>query len=92
MELILNDIRHIIAITRERVARSVNHELTVAYWQIGQRIVEEEQQGKERAKYKTFLLTKLSEVLVTDLSQVKNLVNRIFLQIYKKSSKQDIDF
>ena len=30
MELILNDIRHIIATTRERVARSINHELTIA--------------------------------------------------------------
>lgn len=33
------------------------------YWQIGQRIVEEEQQGKERAEYGEHLIEKLSEQL-----------------------------
>jgi hypothetical protein len=40
MEQILKDIRHIIEEARQRIARSINHEKTVAYWQIGQRIVE----------------------------------------------------
>jgi hypothetical protein len=39
---ILSDIRLIIEETRNRVARSINHERTIAYWLIGQRIVEEE--------------------------------------------------
>ena len=51
MEKILLDIRHIIEETRNRVARSINHERTLAYWHIGRRIVEEEQGGLERAKY-----------------------------------------
>ena len=45
MQHLLDDIRGIIAQARERVARSVNHELTVAYWYIGKRLVEEEQVG-----------------------------------------------
>lgn len=60
MELLLHDIRHIIAQARERVARSVNHELTVAYWHIGKRLIEEEQGGKERADYGKKLVAELS--------------------------------
>lgn len=51
MQALLNDIRHIIAQARERAVRSVNHELTVAYWQIGRLLIEDEQKGKERAGY-----------------------------------------
>lgn len=64
MEQILSDIRNIIENTRNRVARSINNERTLAYWQIGQRIVEEEQGGKQKAGYGKYLLKNLSEVLV----------------------------
>jgi DUF1016 N-terminal domain len=60
MEPVLNDIRQVIAEARERVARSVNHTLTVAYWHIGKRLIEEEQGGKERAAYGKRLVTDLS--------------------------------
>lgn len=66
MQTLLNDIRHIIAQARERAVRSVNHELTLMYWQIGQVIVEEEQQGAERAGYKEYLLKNLSAQLVSE--------------------------
>ena len=42
MEQILSDIRHIIEEAGNRVARSINHERTLSYWQVGKRIVEEE--------------------------------------------------
>jgi DUF1016 N-terminal domain len=57
---ILSDIRLIIEETRNRVARSINHERTTAYWLIGQRIVEEEQHGNERAAYGKQLMKELS--------------------------------
>ena len=60
MQVILEDIRNIIAQSRERVARSVNHERSVAYWQIGRRLVEDEQEGKERAAYGKKLVQDLS--------------------------------
>jgi predicted nuclease of restriction endonuclease-like (RecB) superfamily len=66
MQTLLNDIRHIIAQARERAVRSVNHELTVAYWHIGQRLVEEEQQGKERAEYGKRLVEDLSAHLTAE--------------------------
>jgi hypothetical protein len=63
MEQILTDIRHIIEEARQRIARSINHEKTVAYWQIGRRIVVEEQEGQERAAYGKQLIPKLAEHL-----------------------------
>jgi hypothetical protein len=63
MQSFLSDIREIIASARLQAARSVNHALTVMYWHIGQRIVVEEQAGKERADYKAYLLKNLSAVL-----------------------------
>jgi predicted nuclease of restriction endonuclease-like (RecB) superfamily len=65
MEQILSDIRQIIEDTRNRVARSINHERTVAYWHIGRRIVEEEQDGLVRAQYGK----KLIPILATQLSK-----------------------
>ena len=69
MNLVLDDIRKIIAQARERAVRSVNHELTLMYWQIGQIIVEEEQNGASRAGYKAYLLKNLSEQLVAEFGQ-----------------------
>jgi predicted nuclease of restriction endonuclease-like (RecB) superfamily len=66
MQHLLDDIRGIIAQARERVARSVNHELTVTYWHIGRRLVEEEQGGKERADYGKRLVAELAAHLTED--------------------------
>ena len=41
----------------------IRHALVEAYWQIGKRIVEEEQQGQENAVYGDHLLVQLSEDL-----------------------------
>jgi len=48
---------------REDVRRSVNSEMVKAYWLIGRDLVEEEQQGKARADYGTYLIGWLSEQL-----------------------------
>jgi hypothetical protein len=66
MEQILFDIRHIIEEARGRVARSINHERTMTYWRIGERIFIEEQDSKQRADYGKYLLKNLSEVLVNE--------------------------
>lgn len=63
IEQILSDIRDIIKDAQNRVARSINHERTIAYWHIGRRIVEEEQEGAERAKYKEYLIKTLAITL-----------------------------
>lgn len=60
---IIIDIKTIILNAKERAIRSVDHERTMMYWQIGQRIFEEEQQGKDRADYGNYLTKFLAEQL-----------------------------
>lgn len=53
---LLEEARHV-------AARSVNAVLTATYWEVGRRIVEFEQKGKERAGYGEELLDRLSKDL-----------------------------
>ena len=53
-------IADIIAQARRQSYRAVNSAMVEAYWQIGRMIVEEEQQGKERAEYGAFLIKNLA--------------------------------
>ena len=52
-------------IARRTVASSVNALMTASYWEIGRRIVEAEQRGKQRAGYGEQLI----ERLASDLTQ-----------------------
>ena len=45
---------------RRAAARSVNAVMTAAYWRIGQRLVEVEQGGADRAEYGAQLISRLS--------------------------------
>ena len=56
-------IRGIIDQARNHAARSVDQARVLMYWNIGKRIFEKEQQGKERADYGSFLLETLSKNL-----------------------------
>ena len=49
------DIRNIINDGRYSAARSVDTHRVMTYWRIGERILLEEQRGKERAEYGTYL-------------------------------------
>ncbi|MFH7018685.1 YhcG family protein [Flavobacterium sp. FlaQc-47] len=60
---IIPDIKAIIASSRENAIKAVDSERTKMYWTIGKRIFEEEQQGKERADYGTYLIKYLAEEL-----------------------------
>ena len=55
------DVRTIINDARQHAVRSVDFCRVRMYWQIGQRIFEEEQQGKARADYGTFLIENLAK-------------------------------
>ncbi len=58
------DIVALLEAARRTAARSVNALMTSSYWEIGRRIVEFEQSGKERADYGETLLARLA----TDLN------------------------
>jgi len=54
---------------RQNVAQTINNTMATAYFEIGRMIVEEEQQGKERAEYGKHILNELSEKLVTEFGK-----------------------
>jgi predicted nuclease of restriction endonuclease-like (RecB) superfamily len=66
MDALYQDIRQIIETSRSNAVRSVDFCRVQMYWQLGRRIFEEEQQGKERADYGTYLTRELSKQLVPE--------------------------
>lgn len=62
----LSEIKRIIQQSRTNAVRSVDFCRVQMYWALGKRILEEEQEGKERAEYGAFLLKKLSKELVPE--------------------------
>lgn len=60
---LIHEIKSLIAKAKEGAIRSVDHHRTVMYWHIGERIFNEEQQGKDRADYGNYLIKYLSEQL-----------------------------
>lgn len=59
----VDDVRGIINAARQTVVRSVDFCRVQMYWNIGRRIFEKEQQGKERAEYGTYLIKNLASRL-----------------------------
>ena len=60
---ILNDIAQILKTARKTSYNNINKTMTQAYWLIGRRIVEEEQNGESRAIYGNNMMKNLSEKL-----------------------------
>ncbi len=66
---LLNDIRTIIEQGRREAYAAVSQVTIATYWNIGRRIVEEEQGGAERAVYGDYLLKNLAEQLTAEFGQ-----------------------
>ena len=62
-EAVLTEVASILEEARREAARSVNAVATATYWLVGWRIVEHEQEGKERARYGERLIERLSRDL-----------------------------
>ena len=63
--VLVDGIGGLLEAARHSAARTVNALITATYWEIGRRVVEYEQHGRERADYGATLLTKLA----TDLTR-----------------------
>ena len=59
----IDDIQFIISEARKKGYSSIASAMLEAYWKIGKRIVDEEQNGKERAVYVAMILKNLAAVL-----------------------------
>jgi hypothetical protein len=57
----VSDIRNIITTSKNSAVRSVDFHRVMMYWKLGERILVEEQEGKERAEYGSYLLRNLAE-------------------------------
>ena len=88
--IVINDIKDLIKKARYKTVIAINSEMLMAYYQIGKKIVEEEQKGKERAEYGEKLLENLSKELNKEFGKgfsVDNLERmRRFYLIYQNSA------
>jgi predicted nuclease of restriction endonuclease-like (RecB) superfamily len=69
IEILHAEARHIIESGRKAAYHAVNTSMVKTYWEIGQLIIEEEQQGEERAKYGKFLIKELSKRLTLEFGK-----------------------
>lgn len=89
LEPLHDELRDLIAASRQRLAATVNAELTLLYWRIGQRLASEVL-GGERAKYGTQLMDRLGERLAGEFGrgfEAKNLRRMVqFAQAFADGS------
>src|SRR5882757_1737111 len=87
------DIHKILRNAQQKVHASINSEMVLAYWQIGKRIVEEEQLGNSKADYGTYLLRELSRRLTKEFGKGFTEPNvRNFRQFYLVFPENEIRY
>jgi DUF1016 N-terminal domain len=72
---LIAEITNLLEVARQQASRAVNSVLVVTYWQIGQRIVEQEQHGADRADYGEQLLERLGRDLSAQFGRGFSAVN-----------------
>ena len=65
----ISEIKKILKNARQKAYTAVNSAMVEAYWEIGRRIVEEEQNGKERAEYGKEIVKNLSKELTEEFGK-----------------------
>lgn len=89
-KVIFQQVAELLQNARQQVLRTVNSTMTITYFEIGRIIVEEEQNGKDRAEYGKQLLKGLSKQLTAEFGKgysVENLDRmRKFYKTYSNSS------
>jgi len=77
----ITEIKEILAQARQKAYSAVNTAMVEAYWLVGKRIVDEEQQGEDRAAYGKEILKTLSTELNAEFGKGFSLTN---LQNFRK--------
>ncbi|HWB26523.1 MAG TPA: PDDEXK nuclease domain-containing protein [Chitinophagaceae bacterium] len=87
------DIKEIISAARSRAYSAVNLAMIEAYWNIGKRIVEEEQNGQKRAEYGEFVIAELLRQLLHEFTRGFSQQNlRNFRQFYLRFPATSIHY
>lgn len=84
------EVRFILQQAREEAYNNANGIMTYAYWNVGRRIVEQEQYGEKKARYGSYLINNLSKLLSDEFGtgfSVANLRNcrQFYLTFPEKS-------
>ncbi len=66
---LVGKISELLSESRKQVVRSVNQTMVLTYFEIGRLIVEDEQEGKERAEYGKAVLKELSTKLSSEFGK-----------------------
>lgn len=69
LDSLFERVKAILDEARTRAWQAVNSAMVVSYWEIGRIIIEEEQKGRKRADYGSYLLDALSERLTTEFGK-----------------------
>lgn len=90
-KVIFHQVAELLQNARQQVLRTVNSTMTITYFEIGKIIVEEEQNGKDRAEYGKKLLKDLSKQLTGEFGKgfsIDNLENmrKLYLTYSKSES------
>ncbi|MET3731322.1 PDDEXK nuclease domain-containing protein [Moheibacter stercoris] len=84
----ISQIVELLESARRNVVQTINHTMVATYFEIGRIIVEEEQNGKDRAKYGKSILRELSKVLTKEFGKGFSITNiqqmRSFYLSYQK--------
>lgn len=72
VDVTYQSIREILEKARSTAYRTINYAMVQAYWQVGKVIVEEEQNGKEKAGYGEALIKELSKKLTKEYGRGLN--------------------
>ena len=85
---IYQEIKELLYSAKNRVYQTINTTMTQTYFQIGKRIVEEEQKGEKHAEYGKQLVENISKILTKEFGKGLSFTNltqmRKFYIIYSK--------
>lgn len=89
----VSDVKTILEQARKSSYQSVNTAMVQAYWLVGKRIVQEEQDGKERAVYGGNVLKLLSKAISSDFGDGLSIANlKNFRQFYLTYPDYEISY
>ncbi len=87
----IQEVKQILAQARQKAYSAVNTAMLEAYWDVGKRIVEQEQSGEQRANYGEEVLKSLSKELTQEFGKGFSLTNlkniRKFYMVFSQGEK-----
>lgn len=81
---LIRDLKSIINSGRDAAYQAANKAMIMTYWQVGRRIVEEEQQGEQRAEYGKNLISEIAAELAAEIGVTEKTIKRDFQKLKER--------